>query len=362
MMAMVNLFATTLGLLSLVGGWRTAVPGWNYEFPRDHHAHPEFKTEWWYFTGNLTNQNGRRFGYELTFFRQGIRPPGERTGTSSRLIVDDLKFAHFAITDAAGKKFFFYDKASRGSFGEAGFDAGDRLAWIDHWMVEMKADGAFDLCADAAEGKIRLHLVPTKKAVIHGIDGVSRKAAGNNHASHYYSITRLTTTGSLQVHAQDFEVRGESWFDHEWATNQLASDQAGWNWVSAQFDDGCELMLYGMRLTNGEIDPASSGTFVQRDGTALPVASTEFQMMPKLFWTSAATKARYPIGWEVIVPTLNLRFELQPVLSDQELALTPLTYWEGAVDLRGTRGNKRIEGRGYLELTGYASPLQELNR
>jgi predicted secreted hydrolase len=357
-----NLLATALAALPLVGGWRIAEPGWNYQFPSDHHAHLEFKTEWWYFTGNLTTESGRRFGYELTFFRQGIRPPEERKGTTSRLIVDHLKFAHFTITDAADKKFLFYDRASRGSFGDAGFDADDRLAWIDRWSVEMKADGSFDLRADATEGEIILHLIPAKKPVIHGDEGISRKASASGHASHYYSITRLTTSGSVRVAGKNFGVSGESWFDHEWATNQLANNQAGWNWISAQFDDGSELMLYGMRLTDGSIDAASSGTFVKPDGSAMPLASAEFEMIPKSFWHSNVTKADYPVDWQIIVPKLQLIFRLQPVLANQELAFKPLTYWEGAFDLSGTRQRQKIRGHGYLELTGYAAPLQELNR
>ena len=362
MNSLLNLVAVAVGSISLVGGWRVAEPGWAYQFPRDHHLHPEFKTEWWYFTGNLTSSSGRRFGYELTFFRQGIRTPGERMGTTSRLIVDDLKFAHFTITNPAEKKFLFYEKASRGSFGDAGFDGGDRLAWIDRWSVELKSDGSFDLRADAAEGEIRLHLVPVKKPVIHGADGISRKATASGHASHYYSITRLTTNGSVLAGGERFGVSGESWFDHEWATNQLADDQAGWNWVSAQFDDGSELMLYGMRLANGGIDPASSGTFVTADGIVLPLSSADFEMKPISFWHSKVTKANYPVEWQIAVPKLLLSFRLRPVLEDQELAFTPLTYWEGAFDLNGTRGEKKIRGRGYLELTGYGAPLQELNR
>ena len=159
-----------------------------------------------------------------------------------------------------------------------------------------------------------------------------------------------------------FRIRGESWFDHEWATNQLAPGQAGWNWVSAQFDDGSELMLYQMRLTNGAIDPISSGTLVRADGTSFPLTSADFQMTPERFWRSGATKANYPIGWRVVIPKEQLDFRIQPVLANQELVFGPLVYWEGAFDLVGTRGARQIGGRGYLELTGYASPLQELNR
>ncbi len=351
-----------LALCCVAADWKVAEPGWKYEFPRDHHAHPDFKTEWWYFTGNLTNASGRRFGYELTFFRQGIRPPAERAGTTSRFIVDDLKFAHFTVTDAAGKTFLFYDKASRGSFGEAGLNDGDRVAWLEQWTLRMKSDGSFDLTAEAADAAIELHLVAKKKPVIHGNGGISRKAEGAGHASHYYSITRLATSGSLRVRKEKFSVAGESWFDHEWATNQLGTGQAGWNWVSAQFNDGSELMLYQMRLTNGAIDPISSGTLVRSDGTSLALTSANFQMTPKTHWQSAATEANYPIAWRVVVPKEQLDFRIRPVLSNQELVFGPLVYWEGAFDVIGTRAGHEIGGRGYLELTGYASPLQELNR
>ncbi|MEO8045339.1 MAG: lipocalin-like domain-containing protein [Spartobacteria bacterium] len=354
--------AAMLGLLCLAAGWQVAEPGWQYEFPRDHHRHADFKTEWWYFTGNLATERGRRFGYELTFFRQGIRPPNERTGTTSRFVVDDLKFAHFTVTDAAGKQFLFHDKASRGSFGEAGFDDSARLAWIESWNLKMNPDGSFDLAAAAEDASIALHLVTQKEPIIHGSDGISPKAEGDGHASHYYSLTRLTTSGALRVRDENFVVSGESWFDHEWATNQLAPGQAGWNWVSAQFEDKTELMLYQMRLTTGAIDPISSGTFVRADGTSIGLTSADFEMTANSFWKSPQTKANYPIGWRVRVPKEQLEFTIEPVLPNQELVLGPLIYWEGAFDVSGMRAGKAIRGRGYLELTGYAAPLQGLNR
>ena len=355
-------WSAVFALFCVAADWKIAKPGWRYAFPHDHHAHDEFKTEWWYFTGNLTNDRGRRFGYELTFFRQGIRPPNERRGTTSRFIVDDLKFAHFTVTDATGKAFLFHEKASRGSFGDAGFDDGERLAWIDGWTLRMASDGSFDLQAEAADAEIQLHLIPQKQPVVHGNGGISRKAAGDGHASHYYSITRLETSGSVRVRQQKFAIAGESWFDHEWATNQLAPGQAGWNWVSTQFEDKTELMLYQMRLTNGAIDPISSGTFVRADGTSVALTSADFQMTPESFWKSPVTKASYPIGWRVVFPKEQLEFRIEPVLADQELVFSPLVYWEGAFDLHGARAGKPVRGRGYLELTGYASPLQELNR
>ena len=342
--------------------WRSAQAGWQYEFPRDHHIHEEFKTEWWYFTGNLTAANGRRFGYQLTFFRQGIRPPAERDPALSRFVVNDMKFAHFTVTDVAGERFRFDQKTSRGAFGEAGFDEGERLAWIESWTLRMEEDGAFHLLAEAKDTAIDLQLRSAKPAAIHGDGGISRKASVEGYASHYYSLTRLATDGQLRIGGETFDVKGESWFDHEWATNQLAPGQIGWDWLSVHFEDGTELMLYQMRLENGAADPSSSGTLIAADGATRHLTSAAFKMTPVDYWKSDKTSARYPVGWRVEIPDAQIVLDVRAVLKNQELALMPLAYWEGAVDVAGTRAGKPLKGRGYLELTGYAGPLRELQR
>jgi predicted secreted hydrolase len=342
--------------------WRIAEPGWTYQFPRDHHVHSDFKTEWWYFTGNLFDEGGKRFGYELTFFREGIRPPRERGETLSRFIVDDLKFAHFTVTDVTGKRFSFLQKTSRGSFGEAGFASDDRIAWIESWNLRLDASGRFEIAADSADASVRLQLIPENPPLVHGQEGISAKASGEGHASHYYSIARLTSRGELRVGNSTKAVRGESWFDHEWATNQLAPNQAGWNWLCVQFSDGSALMLYQMRLTNGGIDPVSSGTLIASDGSTTFVPGSAFDMVPGHFWKSTKSGANYPIGWRIRLPEQALDFTVTTPVEDQELALPPLTYWEGAIDAAGECRGKAITGRGYLELTGYAGALRGLSR
>lgn len=351
-----------MALWCVAADWRGAAPGWQYEFPRDHRIHPEFKTEWWYFTGNLADANGRRFGYQLTFFRQGIRTPAQRTPELSRFVVGDLKFAHFTVTDVAGGKFHFQQKTSRGAFQEAGFDVGDRLAWLESWNLRMDSGGVFHLRAEARDAEISLRLENVKPPAIHGSDGISRKSAQEGHASHYYSLTRLSTTGELRAGDQTFPVRGESWFDHEWATNQLAPGQVGWDWLSLQLDDGSELMLYQMRLETGASDPASSGSLIGAEGNVVHLSAAAFRMTAVGFWQSDATGAKYPISWEVELPAYGLRLTVRAVLKKQELVLMPLAYWEGAVEATGARNGKPLTGRGYLELTGYAGPLHELQR
>ena len=351
-----------LATIAAADEWKIAEPGWRYEFPRDHHAHNEFKTEWWYFTGNLSDAAGHRFGYQLTFFRQGIRPLAQRDPALSRFVVNDLKFAHFTVTDVDGKRFHFDQKANRGAFGEAGFDEGERLAWIDVWTLTFDERDHFELTAKSNEATIHLRLETERPPVVHGENGISAKAGDEGHASHYYSLTRLKTTGEIVTNGRSNSVSGLSWFDHEWATNQLAPGQVGWNWLSVQFDDGTDLMLYQMRLENGQVDPSSSGTWIAADGTSVHLPNETFRLTPSKFWKSEKTTANYPVSWRVELPDRAADFSVKPLLENQELALLPLAYWEGAIEVTGSREGKPIHGRGYLELTGYAGPLRELQR
>src|SRR2546423_3591330 len=358
-----RLLAIMCAAISAAGAdWRTAEPGWRYEFPRDHHAHREFKTEWWYFTGNLFDSAGRRFGYELTFCREGIRPVTTRDPGASRFIVDDLKFAHFAITDVAGKQFRFEQKTRRGAFGEAGFDDGQRLAWIENWTLELSGENEFELRAATSFGALGLHLRPAKQPAIHGENGVSKKTADGTAASHYYSLTRLETSGEITLGETKHQVRGSSWFDHEWSTSQLGPGHVGWDWVCVQWENGTELMLYRMRLVNGDADPASSGTWIGADGTRTHLGASDFQITPLEFWESKTSGGHYPLVWKVAVPREKIEFTLKRALDEQELRTDPITYWEGAIDASGTQDGQSITGRGYLELTGYAGTLGELRR
>lgn len=351
--------ALVLGHSQLVvaAEWRPALPGHRYEFPRDHQPHPGFKTEWWYFTGNVSDTSGRRFGYQLTFFRQGMRPPGERPAGQSRFIVDDIKFAHFALTDVAEKRFHFQQRLTRGAFGEAGFASAKALAWIDGWQLMQPSSGGFTLAATGSEVRIAFTLAEGKPWAIHGTDGISQKADGVGRASHYYSGTRMPTAGQLSIGGRAFEVRGESWFDHEWASNQLTPEQIGWDWFSIQFEDGTELMLYAMRTRSGGLDPNSSGTFIAADGTTRHLRREEFTLRPLASWKSKATGGLYPIAWELSVPSLALTSRVTTPVENQELVLTPIAYWEGLIDVRGTRAGREVKGHGYLELTGYAGEL-----
>ncbi len=344
--------------------WNRAEPGWKFEWPRDHAAHPDFKTEWWYFTGNLRAADGRRFGYQVTFFRQGIRGPGAREVARSRFVVNDLKFGHFTITDVKAGEFHFSQQLMRGAFGEAGFgdlQKKERLAWLGDWSLALEDDGAMQLRASDGARALELHLESTKPWTLHGDAGLSTKADVPGHASQYYSGTRMRSRGTLQMAGQQIPVEGESWFDHEWATNQLAPGQSGWDWFSVQLDDGTELMIYRLRKKDGSVDGASSGSFIAKDSSVRHLRLDELRMTPVKFWQSTKTRAKYPIGWRVEVPTLAIDLEITTPVESQELALTPVAYWEGMIDVRGKREGRALNGHGYLELTGYAGDVVGLS-
>jgi len=342
-------------------GWQHAEPGWKFEWPRDHAVHRDFKTEWWYFTGNLRAADGRRFGYQVTFFRQGIRAPGVRAAVQSRFVVDDLKFGHFTITDVGAKQFHFSQRLLRGAFGEAGFGDAKKLTWLGDWSLALDAGGAMQFRASEGARSLELHLESTKPWALHGDAGLSTKAEVPGHASQYYSGTRMRSRGTLQIAGQQFAIEGESWFDHEWATNQLAPGQSGWDWFSVQLDDGSELMIYRLRKKDGSVDGASSGSFIAKDGSVCHLQLGELRLTPTKFWQSTKTRGCYPIGWRVEVPPLGIDLEVTTPVETQELALDPLAYWEGMIDVHGKCNGQAVNGHGYLELTGYAGDVVGLS-
>lgn len=340
-------------------GWAVALPGYQITLPQDHFPHYPFRTEWWYFTGNVLSIDGRAFGYQLTFFRHGYRPPGNRQPVASRFVMNDVKFAHFAVTDVRADKFHFDSRVSRGAYGEAGFADGKRLAWIDDWELDFSDN--FRLKAASKDYSIELDLTPEKPVVLQGENGLSQKADGAGHASYYYSFTRLKTSGTIKIGDKDYEVEGHSWFDREWATNQLTPEQSGWNWFAIQLSDGSDIMLYQMRLRHGGFDSHSNGKWIAADGATADLRSEEFQLSPEKFWVSPASQAKYPVGWKLTIPKLGLDLELTPAVEDQELNLA-VVYWEGCIRLKGSRAGKPVDGVGYMELTGYQGEAPGLDK
>jgi predicted secreted hydrolase len=335
-----------------IAGWREAQAGYRYAFPRDHRAHEEYAIEWWYYTGNVATSEGRRFGFQLTFFRVGVAP---RPANPSRWAVRDLYMAHFAISDIERESFHSFERINRAGIEWAGADPSAYRVWNEDW--EARLDGDAHLLAAREENyQIGLRLAPAKPEVIHGENGTSRKGPSEGNASHYYSLTRLETSGTIVAGGESFEVTGLSWMDHEFGTSFLEQQQVGWDWFSIQLEDGRELMLFDIRRADGSIDARSSGTLIDEQGRATHIPFGEFSLTPGQAWRSTASGATYPTTWTIDLPRLNLRLRASAAFTDQELRTgesTGITYWEGSINVEAA-GEGSTRGRGYLEMTGYS--------
>ena len=338
------------------------VPGYSFEFPRDHFGHPEFESEWWYYTGNLFAASGRHFGFELTFFR---RASAIDIDEPSAWDPDQVYLAHFTITDTDGERFVVDERVNRAGPGIAGADAGARRVWNGNWSVEWRSGDevlpAQILTAMNGEGALRLVLEPVKPVVVHGRDGVSRKVAGDSRAlSYYLSFTRMSAGGTVAIGGEEFAVTGQAWMDHEFFSEYLAEHKVGWDWMSVQLEDGVDLMLFGIRDPQGGYGPDTFGTFVDAGGSTHAIESGGVTFRPGRRWRSEATGAEYPVEWRVEVPDFDLRLDVRPRLDAQEVftgdGILP-AYWEGAVRFSGERAGRPVAGTGYLEMTGYAGRL-----
>ena len=356
--------------------WEVALPGYRYEFPRDHFNHPGYQTEWWYYTGNLKTSQGHRFSFELTFFRQGMArrpspPAGAKTGgaqpsetnspAASEWRVNDIWLAHLALSDLDAGRFYHFERMNRAGPGLAGADLATRRIWNGNWEVRFDTvvpspQPAQRLQAVSDDFTLRLTLGSQKPPVIHGVNGVSQKAEGRGQASHYISFTRLNATGTLVLGRQSFSLTGLAWMDHEFFSHQLTPEQVGWDWLSIQLSNGDELMLYRLRRRDGTVDPYSAGTFVDARGATRHLAASDFSLAPGATWTSPATHARYPVQWTIRVHSLALELTVSTPLDSQELVNRSLywpTYWEGAITVSGAQQGGTVSGVGYLEMTGY---------
>lgn len=320
-----------------------------FSFPADHGPHPEYQTEWWYYTGNLDDASGRHFGFQLTFFRRALTPkPVER---ASDFAARNVYMAHLALSDVGGKQFYAYDRFSRDGAQLAGATGDPFRVWLEDWYVLGEGAEGMQMRLHAAQDDIvlDLNLGSTKPPTLQGDQGLSQKGEAAGNASLYYSLTRMQTSGTVTVKGQRFDVHGLSWMDREFGTAGVDPRLAGWDWFSIQLDDGRDVMFYGLRQVDGTLAPFSSGTVTAPDGSTQRIAREDIRIEVLDHWRSPRNGTEYPSHWRLSLPKQNIQLELQPYLADQELPLT-ITYWEGAVRVSGT-----TSGNGYVELTGYAA-------
>lgn len=355
---------TTLGA-SDNDGYRQVTGPCKFSFPADHGPHPGYRTEWWYYTGNLTDTQDHRFGFQLTFFRTRLKPPAERRNwpeAASPWRTDQIYMAHAALTDISAGGHLQAEKIARPVLSIAG-SVQNQSGWkifVDSWEA-LIAPGGHRLRADAGDFALNLDLSPVKPLVRHGLSGYSRKGQTPERASCYYSFTRLRADGTLRAGRTDHPVQGQAWMDHEFSTAPLEPGITGWDWFGLQLSDQSEIMVYLLRRKDGSYNTASSGTYVSPAGEIQPLRLAQVHLEPRAHWTSPHTGARYPVQWKLVLDAPECDLTVTANMDDQEMRTprsTNVDYWEGSVRVQGTKAGQPVEGMGFVELTGYAAPFK----
>lgn len=333
------------------GGFLRAMGKRRFFFPADHGPHPGFRNEWWYFTGNLKTMEGRRFGYQLTFFRAALLP--KPVTRESRWGTNEVYLAHFALTDVEGNAFRAAERFSRAAIGLAGAGGDPLVVHLEDWTARETGADPWTMLLTAENGTEAVDLTVREvlPPVLNGEAGLSRKGVTAGNASYYYSVPRMATEGKVRIGGETHTVSGLSWFDREWSTSALEPGQAGWDWFSLHLDDGRSLMFYRLRRKDGSSDPGSSGTIIGADGKGTALAASDVALKVTGRWRSPTTGIDYPARWRLKIPGEGLDLEIVPLVAGQELVVT-FRYWEGAVIARDVTG-RSSGGSGYVELTGY---------
>ncbi|MFN8445334.1 MAG: lipocalin-like domain-containing protein [Caldilineaceae bacterium] len=355
-------------------GFARATEPMHFEFPKDHGAHPNYRTEWWYYTGNLQAEDGSPFGYQLTFFRSGLTPA--LANRSSDWASNQIYMAHFALTDGSANQHVSFERFSRGAAGLAGAMLGtdggcDTQAancnqlWLDDWSVRYVEPGVMQLRAQeqnaAGVAAVDLTLRERRTPLLHGNQGFSQKSGEVGNASYYYSLVQIETSGTITNAGKATQVQGVSWMDHEFGTTALGKNDIGWDWFSVQLENGVVLMFAQIRTQGGGIEPVFDGTIAWPDGRQALIKATDLTIQPTDQWTSPRTGFVYPSGWQVSLPNQAVELSIQPLIQDQEMNVS-FVYWEGAVKVSGTVEGASVAGNGYVELTGYGKSNTEYQR
>jgi predicted secreted hydrolase len=331
-----------------------ALPARALTFPRDRGSHPDFRTEWWYITGQAASvgSGGRTFGFQLTFFRSRVEGTQAMT---SKFAAKQLLFAHAAITDVQGKKLWHDQRIARDGFGVASASEQDMAIKLRDWSLQAEG-GKYTAELPASDFALKLQFEETQAVLLQGQQGLSRKGPEEAQASYYYSQPQLASRGSLQVKGQTFEVTGKAWLDHEWSQELLHPSAVGWDWIGMNLIDGSALTAFRLRDKDGNT-VWDGGSFRSPQSELRNFNYGEVSFKPVRSWESPLTQTRYPVEWKVRTPTGS--YTVKAMIDNQELdsrASTGAIYWEGLSELIDSNG--KPVGSGYLEMTGYAQALR----
>ncbi len=344
-------------------GYLRATGPREFVFPDDHGPHPGFKTEWWYYTGNLFTDDGRQFGYQFTIFRNQLTPPSEdhdSLNAQSNWNTNQLYLGHFAISDVSEEEHVFEERYSRGAAGLAGAQVEPYRIWLEDWEIKRINAGSgrdknfpVEIKAKMEDGTaINLNINPAKPLVLQGEQGYDKKGTEEGNASYYLSFTRMQTDGMITKGGEQFKVSGSSWMDHEWSTSALDEGQEGWDWFSIQLSNGYDLMYYQLRNKDGSVSQFTTGALIDPQGEKVLLEPGDVTIEVLDQWKSPHTNSEYPSEWRVHIPKSDLTLDLATLFDDQEMAVS-VQYYEGALSVSGSMNGEQISGNGFIEMTGY---------
>jgi predicted secreted hydrolase len=344
-------------------GYLRAMGPRDFVFPDDHGPHPGFRTEWWYYTGNVFTDEGRQFGYQFTIFRSQLNPPD--SANQSQPFYDDwntdqLYLGHFAISDVQDEEHVFEERNSRGAAGLAGAQVDPYRIWLEDWeIIRMSSENSDDksfpvqIKAKMEDGTaIDLVVTPTKPLVLQGEEGYDQKGEEEGNASYYLAFTRMNAEGTFTINDEDHEVSGSSWMDHEWSTSALDENQEGWDWFSIQLSNGYDLMYYQLRNNDGSVSEFTVGSLVDPEGSKTTITPKDVELEVLDSWESPHSGSEYPSQWTLRIPAQNLELELATLFPDQEMDVS-VRYFEGTLSVSGQMNGEEVGGNGFIEMTGY---------
>jgi predicted secreted hydrolase len=334
-------------------GFAPAEADWTYRFPRDHGAHPQFRSELWSVKGHMEDARGRYFGVQLVVLRVAVQPRAPQR--ESAWAASQVYAAQLALTDPAGAGFAAEERLSRAALGLAGSRATPVRVWVEDWALTAAPDGGLRLEAAAGTAALTLELAPVKPSL--GDDALDVAGLGPSAGGgfHFYLMPRLALSGVLELAGEAHQVTGLGWLDRAWGEVPVTRGQVALDRFSVQLDDGRDLLCLQLRRRDGTGTPVPSCLLVGPDGAVASFRRREIRLEPEAFWTSPVDGTDYPVAWRLEVMPVGLDLRLRPRVEDQEIE-TALRAWRGAVGIEGAAGGEPVTGRGFIELVGYGEP------
>jgi predicted secreted hydrolase len=299
--------------------------------PADDAVLPDPLMQWWYWTGHLEGEDGRRFGFEVVFFLVESFHD-HLSGQMAQAAVSDLDADVFVDEQ--------FEAAHRPPVLPDAFrlDAGNGTIRADG------GDGRDTLAATVKGYELELRVTARRPPTLHY--GGERHDYGFGGNTCYYSRGAMDAAGSVRTpDGERHAVTGTVWFDRQYG-ELVPAVLRGWQWFAIQLDNDTQVMLFAFNR-----DPSEwMGSITGPDGATHSLTQGDFTIDILDWWVSPRSHIRYPHGWRVKLPDGEL--EIRPAMADQEMAgpfwIGP-RYWEGACDVTGTAA-----GRAYVELVGFA--------